>query len=207
MSLAKLVLVSLVLSAAQAGASTVTLDMEGIAPAGGVSDEINVVHSMSGYDLLINHGHFIDSAWSEVGSTRADSGSDYLGIDSLEPIVLSQIGGGSFSIFSFDATDVFTDSFYIPNLVFEVTGVLAGGGTLSASFTSDSSTAFETFTFGSEWTDLASVTFIGNEHGAYDNIVVSSNLVVPLPAAVWLFGSGLITLLGFAKSRKANTVS
>jgi len=143
-----------------------------------------------------------------VAVNRADSGSDYLGIDSYEPVVISQQNGAPFSIQSFDATDVYIDQFYIPNLVFEVTGTLAGGGTLTTSFTSDNSYGFETFVFGSEWTNLTSVMFIGNNHGAYDNIVLSSNVsVVPLPAAVWLFGSGIMMLLGFGRNRTVRSVS
>ena len=208
MSLVKLVVLSLVLAATQVNASTVTLDMEGIAPAGDISNETNTTTTFSGFDLLINHGHFIDSTWSEVGVNRADSGSDYLGIDSYEPIVISQTSGAPFSIQSFDATDVFIDQFYIPNLVFEVTGTQVGGGTLTTSFTSDNSYGFETFVFGSAWTNLTSVMFIGNNHGAYDNIVLSSNVtVVPLPAAVWLFGSGIMMLLGFGRNRAVRSVS
>jgi hypothetical protein len=40
--------------------------------------------------------------------------------------------------------------------------------------------------------------------GKVDNVVVTAT-VVPLPAAVWLFGSGLISLLGFSqRHRKAH---
>jgi len=205
MSLVKLVTLSLVLTATQVTASTVTLDMEGVAPVAGLSNEINTTTSWSGYDILVNSGHFIDSAWSEAGTTRAGNGTDYLGIDSVEPVMLSQTGGGPFTIHTFDATDVITDSSFVPNLVFEVTGTLAGGGTLSTSFTSDADTAFQTFTFGSEWTNLSSVLFFGNNHGAYDNIVVSSIAVVPLPAAVWLFGSGLVMLLGFGNKTRVSS--
>jgi len=206
MPLAKLVMLSLIFTAAQASATTVTLDMEGIAPAGNISNEINVTRTFSGYDILINHGHFIDSAWPEAGVTRAGNGTDYLGIDSLEPFVISQTSGAAFTIYSFDATDVFTDASFTPNLPFEVTGTLAGGGTLATTFSSDSETSFQTFVFGSEWTNLTSVLFVGNEHGAYDNIVVST-AVVPVPAAVWLFGSGLVMLLRLGNKSRASATS
>ena len=50
--------------------------------------------------------------------------------------------------------------------------------------------------------NLTSVDFttVGGQSAGIDNIVVSS---VPLPAAVWLFGSGLLGLIGIAKSKKA----
>lgn len=42
---------------------------------------------------------------------------------------------------------------------------------------------------------------IGDESWGLDNVMVQVT-PVPLPAAVWLFGSGLIGLLGFAKRRR-----
>lgn len=39
--------------------------------------------------------------------------------------------------------------------------------------------------------------------GKVDNVVVMADqVVVPLPAAVWLFGSGLLGLMGIARQRK-----
>ena len=104
------------------------------------------------------------------------------------------------NILSFEATDVFIDGGFIPNLVFAVSGVLNGGGAVSQNFTTDADTLFEIFVFDSSWKNLLSVTFTqANSHGAYDNIVVTA---VPVPASVWLFGGGLAFLTRVSKRRK-----
>ena len=59
------------------------------------------------------------------------------------------------------------------------------------------------------WTDLIRVEFIvptaGFNIGFLDNVVVDN--VVPIPAAVWLFGSGLGLLGWFSrKARKAKQI-
>ena len=56
---------------------------------------------------------------------------------------------------------------------------------------------FETFTFSSDFTNLAYVE-VGSAVFSMDNLSVST---VPIPAAVWLFGSGLIGLVGFARRK------
>jgi len=56
-----------------------------------------------------------------------------------------------------------------------------------------------------DFNGLTGSTFIG---GAYNDMSLSMQFVsttVPLPATVWLFGSGLIGLLTFARKRKSNT--
>ena len=58
---------------------------------------------------------------------------------------------------------------------------------------------FETFTFSSDFTNLVYVE-VGSTIFSMDNLSVSA---VPIPAAVWLFGSGLIGLIGFARHKKA----
>ena len=73
----------------------------------------------------------------------------------------------------------------------------------------DRLSGFETFVFGSGWHNLSSVNFTdytydnGSSFGllAFDNIVVTA---VPIPAAVWLFGSGLLGLVGICRRTKAD---
>ncbi len=189
--------ISLSLIPVSVSGATVTIDMEGIAPARRITDEVSSPIFKDGFQLSAEFGHFIDADWRDAGTIRAANGSDYYGNDTLGNLTLTRSDGGPFSILRFDATDVYIDSNFIPNLVFEVTGALAGGGAVSTRFTTDRDFAFETFEFDASWSNLSSVTFVGNTHGAYDNIVVSAP--VPVPAAVWLFGSGLIGLLGIAR--------
>lgn len=90
------------------------------------------------------------------------------------------------------------------------TGHQASGGILTKMLSFDK--AYTNFVFG--WTNLLSVEVSGNlTHGyvAYDNIDVTSlantpaaNTVnaVPVPAAVWLFGSALAGLAGFGRRKQ-----
>lgn len=48
-----------------------------------------------------------------------------------------------------------------------------------------------------------SVVFLDDDSGAVLSGVIGSSSVVPVPGAIWLFGSGLIGLLGFARRKKA----
>ena len=190
----------LCLVSVSSNSSAVTIDMEGIAPTANISNETNSTNNFFGFNVFVASGHYIDSAWPDAGTIRAGNGTDYLGIDSILDVTITQANGDPFNILSFDATDVFIDGDFIPNLVFAVSGVLNGGGTVSQNFTTDADTSFETFVFDSSWKNLSSVTFTqANSHGAYDNIVVTA---VPVPAAVWLFGGGLAFLIRVSRRKK-----
>jgi len=86
---------------------------------------------------------------------------------------------------------------------------LSGSEMISQTFTTDgifgSGNDFETFFFDSAFSDVhyayvADATGTMNYNFAFDNINVSS--AVPVPAALWLFISGLIGLVGFSRSKK-----
>ena len=90
----------------------------------------------------------------------------------------------------------------------QVEGTLAAGGTVSRTFTLDliadnTEDDFELFIFSAGFTGLSSVTFsglggqAGNRFGVDDLVVTQT---VPIPAAAWLFGSGL-GLLGWMRRR------
>jgi len=124
--------------------------------------------------------------------------------------ILARADGGSFTLYGFDyAGYVLNGSTYeVPVLV---TGTLAGGGTVSQTFSPDSivdgigvNPDFQTFNIGqgeSPWRNLVSVTFsivdpqniTAATQGSFavDNIGVSS---VPEPASVLLFGAGMLGL-------------
>jgi hypothetical protein len=86
------------------------------------------------------------------------------------------------------------------------TGHQSDGGILTQMLSFDK--AYTHFVFG--WANLLSVEVSGNSglgYVAYDNIDVTSAVggvnAVPVPAAVWLFGSALIGLVGLGKRKKA----
>jgi hypothetical protein len=88
---------------------------------------------------------------------------------------------------------------------FHLTGHFVGGGTITTSILVNSTT-LNNFVLGSGWTNLQGLTIYApntttldlSAAVAVDNILVST---VPIPAAVWLFASGL-GLLGWMR-RKA----
>lgn len=76
---------------------------------------------------------------------------------------------------------------------FDVNGALLG---------SDSQTNVQGNTFILEYEGIHSVTFTGSGTIALDDFVFNEVTAVPVPAAVWLFGSGLLGLVGIARRKK-----
>jgi hypothetical protein len=81
--------------------------------------------------------------------------------------------------------------------LFEVTGFLEGGGTVSATF---ASVLGLTQTYNLNWTGLTRLS-IGNINGTPTIVNSITASQVPVPAAVWLFASGL-GLLGWFRRRQ-----
>jgi hypothetical protein len=104
----------------------------------------------------------------------------------------------TFSIQSFDyyVNDISLGDCCIPYL--EITGYLEGGGELSQLLYWTGATQLSTHYFSSEWSNLVAFEATGTS-GAYDNFVVTS---VPVPAAVWLFGSALAGLGWLRRNRR-----
>jgi hypothetical protein len=111
-------------------------------------------------------------------------------------VAMEGINGETFSLVSFDA-----QGFPVDDLNIEVTGFLAGGGTLVEIVAlTDSQQLYEL-----NWDGLIRVEFDPNASAVFgplptmlDNIIVAN--VVPIPAAVWLFGSA-IGLLGWMRRK------
>jgi hypothetical protein len=120
--------------------------------------------------------------------------------------VLTQVGGGAFSIQSFDFA-----GFPGYEGAFSVTGIFLDGGIITANITPDGLVDgiggvadFQTFSLGSEWANLAKVywTYSGDVF-ALDNFMVDgaarSNVIdtqVPEPATMLLLSFGIIGLAG-----------
>jgi hypothetical protein len=118
----------------------------------------------------------------------------------VEQIDLSSAAANNISL---HAIDIGALGAAFPSFDFIFTGFLAGGGSITQSALGVST--LQTLLFDASWSGLESVRIqIDNANGvnAYasfiDNIVVSQ---VPVPAAVWLFGSGLAAM-GLIRRRR-----
>jgi hypothetical protein len=74
------------------------------------------------------------------------------------------------------------------------------GGTFSDSYT-DGQFVFDTFA-AQQFSDLLGNTW--NDFGAIDASFIANLQVIPVPAAAWLFGSGLLGLIGVSRRKKAS---
>lgn len=89
-------------------------------------------------------------------------------------------------------------------------GTITAGTYINTTF--DTLTLSENFGFAQFWADLANG---GRIEGGFmltgdiasvfagDTLIAKASPVVPVPAAVWLFGSGLIGLIGIARRKKS----
>ncbi len=111
-------------------------------------------------------------------------------------ITLTHNDGGTFDLLSLDAS-----MYAAPDGLTSVTGYYAAGGSISTEIALVNG-VWNTFNFDAQWSNLVSVGIEGEDGAAYNNVIdnVVAN-VVPIPAAVWLFGSGL-GLLGWLRRRK-----
>lgn len=181
-------------------ANATVLDMEGFAPPANVTTE-STARNMNGFNLYTGHGHYIDSAHGSVGSAWPDNGTDFLIHDNSSAMILTKIGGGAFSIQSFDASEYHVN--FAAGQTINVSAMLSGGGSISTVFTLDDTFGFETLSFDASWTNLASVTF-QNAGGriAYDNIVVDAPTLVSAPGPLAILGLGILGL-GLARRNRA----
>ena len=182
-------------SAASALASTLVIDFDG--------DIIFGVPIPSSFDNIYydvtDSGFIFTSADDEGGQSGVGVGENWIGPDGSN--ALTYCPGCTANMISV-ANQLFSlHSVELKNLIPEpgddfltITGFLAGGGEVTANLAATSD--WQTFSFGAEWTNLEEVEFgatVGSGFDAIylDNVGVS---VVPIPAAVWLFGSALAGL-------------
>jgi hypothetical protein len=191
----KLVAVSLLLVAGSLQAAPVTIDFEERSVGDSGSDIFDPIQFM-GFDIwggssagpaeiLIG-----DNGTQVFGGSIVGPGQDGFGFNVT--LVLERSDGGAFALYSLDSfleADV--------NGSTSISGSLAGGGFASLGVPVGTG----------DWLNLRKLTFVagGNPFGVgsataeIDNIVVSA---VPIPAAMWLFGSALAGL-GWLKRKQS----
>jgi hypothetical protein len=174
-------------------ASAATIDFEGALetsdPVGGSSGLPTFVRSQ-GYEFYTNAGFQIGAG------VPASTGLYYCPGCTAE---MHTVSGGTFDLKSLDIAIPLPDS---GDNFISLTGYYVEGDSVNINL-SLVGTDWTNFQFGEEWQNLHTLVFGASVGGGLnsvglDNIVVTS---VPVPAAVWLFGSGL-GLLGWMRRRQ-----
>jgi len=184
------------LLAAQA-ASAVTLDFNGLVPAGNAPN-VNPSYAISGYTLTAGPStsiFLLDPAYDP--SNAPPDNDDFFTVEGSSPSVVLTSGSGTFSLQSFSAAAIYDD----PAGSLTVTGNLSGGGTVVQAFslpTGNPNAQWNTYSLPANWVNLTSVTFSWpNQYLGLDNIVVDGGEPVPVMPLGVLAGLGvLLALLG-----------
>ena len=115
-------------------------------------------------------------------------------------IVLSKDGGGTFDLISIVLSDL--DANFNFSQDTSVTFIRDGGHSQAFTLDEDVFTS-QTFFFDAGFQGSTTVTWTQADDGhQFDDIQVALTSV-PIPAAAWLFGSGLLGLVGMARRKKA----
>ncbi|RDH84512.1 MAG: hypothetical protein DIZ80_03275 [endosymbiont of Galathealinum brachiosum] len=186
-------------------------------------ESIGPIYSESGFNVSTKENAGVFSLWDGWQSNRGSSNGTTTGFvyndlyDYEVHFRVSSNDDSAFSIQSIDLGEVFNEndsSYYRNGMNGIITGVRTDGSIVGMSLQLDGVSDgiggvedFETFSFDSDWTNLSYVDFDFTRDAIgyatyinFDNIVVSS---VPIPPSLFLFGSGFIGLIGFAR-RKHN---
>jgi hypothetical protein len=191
-----------------AQAATITFDDLGVAP----GDQLNpaagvgVVSFGFNYTPGPNNASGFNDLHMDNGLIGPANGTTIGG--SHDDVVLTQVGGGTFSLQGFDFA-----GFAGGEVPFTVVGSYFGGGSIIAAFTPDGISDnlgplvdFQHFTLGPGWSNLTAVTWnhtgAGTVQGAFylDNIEVDA--AVPEPMSLLLLGTGLGAMRLAARRRK-----
>ena len=160
-------------------ADLVTIEFEGVAPAGGISSVPITPYSEAGFRFTASRLTAIFASDAEYrGFVFNSNGTDFLGFNTANVVTLTQTDGNPFTLISLDASNLNVGQGLG---TFKVMGHLSGGGTLILHITPDLD-SYTTTTFPATWTNLTSVDFFnpgGNENGSLDNIVVDGGFSVP----------------------------
>jgi hypothetical protein len=188
------ILTTLVLLAFSATASAVVIDFQSLEHIDHANTFYGTDYAEDGFSITGNLWTFGTLASRYTGSTAMYNNSRN-GITTL-----TQTNGNPFSMQLIDLAEL--NSSLVADVAF--TGALSGGGNVTQTFTIDGN-AFgaETFLFSSLWANLTQVTWTQTSpFHQFDNITLNAPSAVPVPAAIWLFGTALIGFVGMSRIRK-----
>jgi len=185
-------------------ASLIDFEDLGVLPGNQISTANFATITSGGFDFTPGSS-FITFADMHVSNNHGNTVGSTTELSSHGDLLMTENGGGTFDLVSF-----LLGSAFIEIESFTVVGTLSGGGTVSQTFNLDGNTAtLELFNLNSSFTSLIEVNWLhlGGNQGIFnvDNILVDNIIAsaVPVPPALWLFGSGLLGLVGMARRRKA----
>jgi PEP-CTERM motif len=202
-----LALVALVLagSIGNAQATTITFEDHAVAPGTALPQTGDLTSGGFFFDNPAGNGYQLAN-----NSAAIDNGSSYLVTQGTpSQTTFSQIGGAPFALTSIDYAEWQVDIGGFPPSAhtITVTGNKVGGTSVSATLSLDGifngpGPDFQTFAFGSQWTNLSSVVLLGTgatfgnlNYFAIDNVVVDI-AAVPEPGTLSLLGLGSAYLFG-----------
>ena len=174
-------------------AMAVTIDFQSLASQG--DNEINPQpYTEDGFNITATSLFAVGMSSSVYrGSPALRNGTNTNAADTI----LASSSGSSFNLTSIDLAEVTSGTAAVT-----FTGYFQAGGSIVESFTLDgnfsSGSGFETFAF-TGFSNLSRVEWNNADpFHQFDNIVVEA---VPVPAAVWLFASGLLGLISLSRRR------
>ena len=157
-------------------------------------------------DWTFNAGSGLIDPFSLFTSSEAPDGSQFAFIQGdgifSQDIVFDTTG--NYTISYFEAGRIFTPG-QEGNLDYQIS---VGGSVVhtDSTFTDQAFSLVETSFFttaGTHTLSFSGLTTVGDHTGFFDAISINSVAPVPVPAAVWLFGSGLLGLIGVARRKQA----
>lgn len=132
-----------------------------------------------------------------------NEGNSYLHSTNFSSIFIQANQGGFFNLVTFELGEY---SSFTSNDSVTITGYKSSGNQITETFQLDGLfdglggiNDFQLITLDATWSDLTRVEFDDSAY-SLDNIQLDISSV-PVPAAVWLFGSGLLGLVGVARRK------